>query len=147
MISIRRATVADAAPISALTLQLGYPANESAIQTRLTRLLPDPAQLVLVAVSGDTIIGWLHAHAYTALEAGAQVEIVGLVVSAQHQRCGAGRALVAAAECWASTKGTGVIIVRSNVRREESHRFYLALGFAHSKTQAVYQKPGDVPAA
>ena len=95
MISIRRAASADAAPIAALTLQLGYPADEAAIRTRLSQLLPDPAQLVLVAESDDTIIGWLHAHAYTALEAGPQVEIVGLVVSTRHQRCGAGRALVA----------------------------------------------------
>ena len=147
MISIRRAASADAAPIAALTLQLGYPTDEAAIRTRLSQLLPDPAQLVLVVESGDAIVGWLHAHTYTALEAGSQVEIVGLVVSARHQRCGAGRALVAAVERWAAALGPGVLVVRSNVRRAESHRFYRALGFAHSKTQAVYQKPGDTSAA
>ncbi len=147
MIAIRRATVADAAPISVLAIELGYPADEAAIRNRLTKLLPDPAHLVLVTTSGETVIGWLHAHAYTALEAGPQVEIVGLVVSPLHRHCGAGRALVAAAERWTSDLGPGVLVVRSNVRREASHRFYLALGFAHSKTQAVYQKPRDHPAS
>ena len=93
------------------------------------------------------IVGWLHAHAYVALEAGAQVEIMGLAVAASHRRSGAGRALVAAAERWAADRDAEVVVVHSNVRREESHRFYLALGFTHAKTQAVYQKPGTVPAA
>ncbi len=147
MLVLRSATLADAAAIADLTAELGYSHDVAAIRHRLEQLLPTPHELVLVAEEAEVVIGWLHAHLSIALESGLRGEIVGLVVSATHRRSGAGRALVRAAEDWAAARGAPVVVVRSNVRREESHRFYLALGFIHSKTQAVYQKPGTVPAA
>lgn len=147
MIALRPATLADADSITALTAELGYPGDPAATRQRLQQLLPARHELVLVAEHAGVLIGWLHAQTRIALESGLQAEIIGLVVSATHRRTGAGRALVRAAEEWAVARGTPVLVVRSNVLREESHRFYLSLGFTHAKTQAVYRKPGTVPAA
>lgn len=147
MIALRPATLADADSIAILTAELGYTHDLAATRHRLQQLLPAAHELVLVAEQQGVVIGWLHAHTGIALESGLKAEIIGLVVSAQHRRSGAGRALVRAAEAWAAERGAPVLVVRSNVRREESHRFYLALGFTHAKTQAVYQKPGTPPAA
>lgn len=147
MIALRPATLADAAAIAALTAELGYPGDIAATRHRLEQLLPVPHELVLVAEQAAVVIGWLHAHTSVALESGLQAEIIGLVVSADHRRTGAGRTLVRAAEAWAIARGAPVVVVRSNVLREESHRFYLSLGFTHAKTQAVYRKPGTAPAA
>ena len=43
-------------------------------------------------------------------------------------------------EAWAVAQGAPVLVVRSNVRRTESHVFYPSLGFAVNKTQTVFHK-------
>jgi len=48
--------------------------------------------------------------------------------------------LVERAEQWAQELGAQTLVVRSNTQRTESHRFYPALGFSNTKTQAVYRK-------
>jgi GNAT superfamily N-acetyltransferase len=65
---------------------------------------------------------------------------VGLVVSESCRRRGVGRSLVKRAEQWAAEIGAETLVVRSNTKRVESHRFYPALGFSLAKTQAVYRK-------
>ena len=141
MPTIRTAHPSDAAEITALTVQLGYTTENDSTHDRLERLLKRPDQLVLVACVEGRLTGWLQAHAYDILESGFIVEIVGLVVAQDNRRSGSGRALVQQAEHWASGLGAETLVVRSNVLRTESHRFYPALGFIASKTQAVYEKP------
>lgn len=137
---IRDAAPADAESIAQLTTELGYPADAAAIAGRLARLSGQRDQLVLVAVLDGKIAGWLQAHASEVLESGFRVEIVGLVVAEDCRRHGVGRQLVMRAEQWAAGLGAGTVVVRSNTKREESHRFYPALGYAATKTQAVYRK-------
>jgi GNAT superfamily N-acetyltransferase len=62
------------------------------------------------------------------------------VVDAAARRCGIGTLLVDAAQQWARAAGLSEIIVRSNVVRDASHVFYLALGYRRLKTQHVYAK-------
>jgi GNAT superfamily N-acetyltransferase len=64
------------------------------------------------------------------------------VVDSRRRREGLGKALVARAEQWARERSLPKLRVRSNVTREESHRFYPAIGFVKSKTQHVYEKKG-----
>jgi GNAT superfamily N-acetyltransferase len=140
LMTIRDALLSDAAEIAALTAELGYEANAEAIAGRLGRVTDRRAQMVVVAVAEAKIVGWVQAQASEVLESGFRVEIVGLVVAASCRRRGVGRGLVAAAERWAIEIGAPAIVVRSNLKRTESHRFYPALGFSTSKTQAVYRK-------
>jgi len=140
MLTIRDAAPTDAEAIAQLTTQLGYAADSSEIAGRLARLSGQRDQLVLVAVLDGKVAGWLQAHASEVLESGFRVEIVGLVVAEDCRRHGAGRQLVRRAEQWAASLGAGTVVVRSNTKREESHRFYPALGYAAVKTQAVYRK-------
>lgn len=139
-IVIRLANDADAAAIARLTTALGYPTETKVAANRLRRLLGRDDQRVWVAARCQEVIGWLQAHACDVLESGYRVEIVGLIVAANARRNGVGRALVQQAEAWARQLGASAIVVRSNVQRAESHRFYPALGFATTKTQAVYRK-------
>jgi GNAT superfamily N-acetyltransferase len=138
--TIRDAVAADAAELALLTAQLGYVADAEAISGRLARIAGAPDQLVIVAVVDDKIAGWLQAHASVVLESGFRVEIVGLVVGEKFRRGGVGRSLVQRAEQWAREIGAEAVVVRSNTQRVESHRFYPALGFTATKTQAVYRK-------
>lgn len=140
---IRDAVLADAGEIARLTTELGYSANEAEISGRLAKILGREDQLVLVAISGAEIAGWLQAHASDVLESGFRVEIVGLIVGENHRRAGVGRNLVQRAEKWAEKLGAASVVVRSNTLRSASHQFYPALGFTASKTQAVYRKSLD----
>ena len=143
---IRAPRLEDAPPLAALSTQLGYPASADEIAGRLARLLSRAEHLLRVAESpGGEVIGWIHAEERQILESPMWCEIMGLVVDAAHRDRGAGRALVEEVEAWARERGLRTVKVRSNVVREESHPFYLRLGYARSKTQHVYLK--SVPRA
>jgi len=140
-LSVRRATLADAARIAELSGALGYPAEAAAIAGRLERLLPRAGEIVLVAAGEDGVAaGWIHAAEQELLESGSRCEILGLVVDADHRGRGAGRALVGAVEAWAAARGLALLTVRSNVVRAESHPFYERLGYLRTKTQHAYRK-------
>jgi GNAT superfamily N-acetyltransferase len=138
---IRLADLRDADRIAALSGELGYPTDVSAVAERVTRLRGSGRDCVLVAAADDSAIGWIHVAEQELLESDPRCEILGLVVDRIARRRGAGRALMAAAEEWARGRGLAVITVRSNVIRQESHPFYEHLGFLRTKTQHVYRKP------
>jgi predicted N-acetyltransferase YhbS len=138
--TIRPTIPADAAEIARLTTELGYPAEIAAISRRLARIAGQTDQLMIVAVTQEKIVGWLQAHASMVLESGFRVEITGLVVDSTHRGRGVGRSLVRQAEQWAAGLGAEAVVVRSNLQRAESQRFYPALGYERTKTQAVYRK-------
>jgi GNAT superfamily N-acetyltransferase len=52
---------------------------------------------------------------------------------------GIGARLVRAAEEWARSKGIATVLVRSQIAREDAHRFYLREGYERTKTSAVFQ--------
>jgi GNAT superfamily N-acetyltransferase len=140
-VTVRAATVDDAVAIVPLLEELGYPADLEVVRDRLSRLLARKDCLVAVAQSeSGEICGWIQAHSSEVLESGFRVEIAGLVTAQSMRRQGIGRRLVEYAESWAARLGAQVIVVRSNVKRLESHAFYAALGYASAKTQNVYRK-------
>lgn len=126
--------------IAGLSAELGYAVEAAEMAARLRRIRHRGGSRVVVATAGDAVVGWMQVQETESLEGGARVEIAGLVVAPACRRAGVGRKLVAEAERWARERGAPVLMVRSNVQREESHRFYPALGFALTKTQAVYRK-------
>jgi GNAT superfamily N-acetyltransferase len=140
-LQIRRATLADAATIAALSGELGYPASAQEMSARLAVLLPQTTQFIAVATSpADDAVAWIAAERRLLIEYGAKVEIVGLVVGAAARRSGVGKTLVAAVEQWTRAQGLALVAVRSNAARIESHPFYENLGFVRRKTQHSYEK-------
>lgn len=139
--TIRSATIADADRIAELSTVLGYPADGDAMAPRLRHLLSRGEDAILVATqpSGE-VVGWLHGSEQLLLESGARCEILGLVVDHAHRTQGVGRQLVGAVEAWAIGRGLGVVTVRSNIQRRESHPFYERLGYKRTKTQHAYRK-------
>ena len=112
------------------------------MRIRVLAILASTADRLIVAVdSSDAVVGWLQAHTAHKIESGFCVEITGLVVSPAARRRGAGRSLVADIERWARRISAEAVVVRSNIKRVESHSFYPALGFTATKTQTVYRKP------
>ena len=138
---IRQATVDDAAAISDLASELGYPSVAEVMRNRLMTLLGRSDHLVLVAVNDNAAVhGWIQAHVSDLLESGQRVDIVGLVVAQRARRTGSGRLLVEQVELWARALGCDVVAVCSNVKRVESHLFYPAMGYKNVKTQVSYRK-------
>jgi GNAT superfamily N-acetyltransferase len=137
---IRRASPDDAARIAELSGQLGYPATEADVRTRLEDVVARRDNAVLVAHTSAGVVGWLHVYGVHTLESDAHGEIAGLVVAEAHRGHGIGAALVAAAEAWAVEAGYPDIRVRSNVVREGAHRFYEREGYAVVKRQSAFVK-------
>ena len=139
-LSIRRMRSEDAAPVAALTTQLGYPATEDVIRRRIDLITNRPDASLFVAAQGDTVVGWLHVQAMCSLENDPRGEIWGLVVSERARGTGVGRRLVEAAEQWAVVRGLGVMSLRSNQLRTDAHKFYEHLGYTVVKTQSAFRK-------
>jgi len=138
---IRGATEEDAEALGRLSVTLGYGTEREAFPDRLRAILASDSNLVVVAADPTgRVVGWLQAQAVCRLQTGPKVEITGLLVDPEVRRHGVGRRLVAEAERWARGRSVDGMVVRSNVARVDSHRFYPALGFDLSKRQAVYQK-------
>jgi GNAT superfamily N-acetyltransferase len=139
--AIRAAVSADAAAIAHLSGQLGYPQDGGAALHALRAIRTEGSGAVLVAQGEDgAVVGWIHVFLAHRLESEAFAEIGGLVVDETVRNRGIGARLVGAAEAWAAAHSAPTIRVRSNVKREDAHRFYAAHGYDVAKTQAVFVK-------
>ena len=144
---VRPATAADAERLAALATELGYPSSREEIQARLTPLESDADHLVAVAEvqaeqdgEDGRVVGWIHAYTSRLLETNPRAEIGGLVVDAKFRGEGVGRHLMRHAEDWARSRGLEAVYLRSNVIRQDAHRFYEGLGYKQIKTQHAFLK-------
>lgn len=140
---IRPITPDDADAAAHLSGELGYPLAPDAMRARIASLARTADHAVFVAVLDTVVVGWIHVAAVLHMQSEARAEIGGLVVSASVRGRRIGAALVARAEAWAAEQGFGSILVRSQVMREDAHRFYLREGYARTKTSAVFTKALD----
>ena len=127
---IRPAVVADAAAITPLLGQLGYPAEPEAVAPRLERLLGAADAGAIVADFEDRVIGLA---AYQVIELIyrplPQCRLTALVVDAEHRRRGAATVLVAEIESLARARSCFRIEVTTQPLRADALLLYAALGF------------------
>ena len=142
-ISIQQGTAEHLSGIHHLVLEWGYSSNESQTGAWLEALLESPSHQIWVAISDAAVVGWAVAERRISIGELFTTEITGLVVSTSAQRAGVGRLLVQAVEDWSRAKGLSRVVVRSNVSRSESHRFYPSIGFERTKMTHVYVKDLD----
>jgi predicted N-acetyltransferase YhbS len=140
-VKIRRAKNGDAARITLLSGELGYPTTEKEMKVRLRRVLPKKDHIVLIAELGGEVIGWMHLSICDFLESASFAEINGLIVAEGHRSAGAGAKLIEAGKKWALQKKCRLMHVRSNVIRERAHAFYERQGFIHYKTSKIFRRP------
>jgi GNAT superfamily N-acetyltransferase len=136
---LRPARLGDASAIAELSTQLGYPSTGEEVIRRLAGLAEHGGdEGVLVAeLPSRGVVGWIHVSLLRHLESELYAEIVGLVVHEKARGLGVGAALVAAARTWALDRGLSRLDVRTNVVREDAHRFYEREGFRAVKQQSV----------
>ena len=137
---VRIARLEDAPAIAELCGQLGYPSSTDETRRRLEVMAGFPYHVLLVAELDGQVVGWAHVHAYPLPEMDFHADLGGLVVDEAHRSTGLGKALLAAAEDWARSKGCAELRVRSNVIRLEAHRFYETNGYENLKSQYTFRK-------
>lgn len=123
---IRPAQSTDAAAVTELLHQLGYPQDGPATTaTRIQTWGDDPSGAAYVADADGELLGLIAVHTCPFFErTGSWGRIVALVVSDQARRQGVGGRLVAAAESFAVSRGCVRMEVTSSDRRHDAHEFY-----------------------
>ncbi len=138
--NIREAIQSDVPVLAELANQLGYPCTPEQMSLRLELLGGRSGNGVLVAEGESGVVGWLHVSGMYFLESAAFAEVLGLIVDKEHRGKGIGKALLDGAVRWAAEHGYNKLRVRSNVIREDAHRFYEREGFRRVKTQVVLDR-------
>ncbi|MBW4690926.1 MAG: GNAT family N-acetyltransferase [Lyngbya sp. HA4199-MV5] len=138
---VRRAKAQDAERVALLCRQLGYAVSLPVVKERLNLLATDQNHVVYVADLPNTpVIAWIQVCIVSTLVVGRQAEIYGLIVQEGYRGYGVGRLLIQQGEQWAQQKGYSTIAVRSNLIRDQAHRFYEQVGYQQFKAQAVFRK-------
>jgi len=137
-IKIREANFEDAEVISRLSTQLGYPASEMDIQNNLLDITSTKLGNVFVAISENTVTGWIYLYRHTDLSTGRYMEIMGLVVDEAHRSKGIGAQLIQYTINICKKENIKQLVLRSRVTRASAHRFYRNLGFVEIKEQKVF---------
>ena len=136
---IRPALMEDSPMLADLSRQLGYPSTEAQTAIRLSHLLNKQDHVILVAVLPDNrIIGWMHLVISQRLECDAFLEIAALIIDQSSRNQGIGKQMVLASLLWAAEHHLSNVVVRSNIIREDAHRFYKRHGFSNIKTQRYF---------
>jgi GNAT superfamily N-acetyltransferase len=137
---IRTLTTGDVDAIAGLNSQLGYPCSASDLLPRIERLLRSSERTAFAALLDGRLVGWIDVAVERHLQSRDTAVIGGLVVDEKVRGRGIGRRLCQEAEDWARERGLQIVRVRSQVKREDAHRFYLRDGYELVKTSAVFEK-------
>jgi GNAT superfamily N-acetyltransferase len=140
-VAIRPARLTDATAFAGLATQLGYLSSPPQVEERIKAVLHDPKHLILAADSEGRVVGWAHAYVCCLVESDTYVELGGLVVDESHRGRGIGAKLLEEVERWARQMGARTVFLRSNIIRQEAHKFYAARGYEQFKTQHAFRKP------
>ena len=140
-VSIRRLSVDDAEAAAELSSQLGYPSSPGDLRKRIEELSHTTDRVAFAAVVDGQMVGWIDAAMERHLQYAASAVIGGLVVREEMRGQGVGRRLCLEVEEWARSKSVPMVRVRSQIKREDAHRFYLRDGYRKVKTSLVFEKP------
>jgi GNAT superfamily N-acetyltransferase len=135
---IREARIGDASDVAVLLETLGYPCTRDEASERISLVLADPRQRLLLAEMGG------HACAlagmdlrYSLVRGTEQARITALVVAPECERQGVGRRLLREVEAIARLAGAARIEVTSAAMREDSHAFYQGCGYSDGSRHFV----------
>jgi predicted N-acetyltransferase YhbS len=125
--TLRAAVPTDAARISELLDQLGWPVSPDAVVAELSA---SPATEVVVAEWDGDVVGLIAVTTRRQFQrAGNLITIDALVVDEQHRSRGIGEQLVGVAVEAATRSSAQAIELVSHLRRVDARRFYERLGF------------------
>ncbi len=128
-ISIHVARPEDASRVADLLHQLGYPVSEADAAVRIALYSQSSYQL-LIAKIDDITVGFIALHIYEVLHLPApDGRITSLCIDEKVRRTGVGTALLTRAENFFREKGCYKIVLNSNLKRADTHQYYLNRGY------------------
>ncbi len=131
------------AQLANLISQEGHPTTREDITNRL-HLLPTHDRLLL-AVNGETLLGYAHLRVSQDLVNEETAEVVAIVVEASNRRYGIGTRLITASETWATQSGRSRLLLKTDVVRTPAHAFFSALGYEKDSTTLEFIRILDRP--
>jgi GNAT superfamily N-acetyltransferase len=140
-VQVRTLQPEDAGAVARLSNELGYPVDLDQLKTRLKQRLQNADAVAFAAILADgSVVGWIDAAIEHHIQTESAVVIGGLVVGAEARGRGIGMALCRAVEEWTLAKSLKTVRVRSQIKREDAHRFYKREQYHRIKTSVVFEK-------
>jgi len=140
LLSIRQLRADDAETVTELSGQLGYPVSSVDLRQRIEETSHSADSIALAALLDGQIVGWIEASIEHHLHSPVSAIIGGLVVRDTMRGLGIGKRLCHEIEQWARSKSITLLRVRTQIIREDAHRFYLREGYRKLKTSLVFEK-------
>lgn len=138
---IREFEMKDAAAIHMLNcVEMGYDFPLADTEKKLSMLRNSGKDKIYVALTDNRVVGYIHVNDYDAIYFPHMKNIMGIAVSREYQRCGAGTALLRAAESWAKRDGARGVRLVSGSSRTQAHEFYRHCGYGREKNQINFKK-------
>ena len=134
---IREIELKDIEDFIALSKQLGYEVEKEYVAERIGN--EDDSELVFVAEE-DRVIGWINLRINRTYLSKPYGEIVGFIVDEIIRNKGIGKKLLEKAELWFKMKGVSKILLHTNVKRIDAHRFYERNGYKYIKDSKLLRK-------
>ena len=138
---IRKCSMDDAVSLKKMNcVEMGYDFSVDATAQKLQNLLQSEKDCILVAVSGETVVGYVHACDYDLLFSPHMKNIMTIAVAEEYRRSGIGSALLREVEKWAKETGAAGVRLVSGAARTEAHIFYQRCGYRKEKEQFNFKK-------
>jgi len=132
-VTVREASVNDAAAVAELLGELGYPTSPAQAAQRIERITADPSTSLIVAEADSELAGFGALHVQNLVERDEPgCEVAGLVVGERFRRRRIGELLMQALENEARRRGATIMVLNTAHRRADAHAFYEALGYEHT---------------
>jgi len=136
-ISIEVAKPEDAARVADLLRQMGYATSESDTAKRIA-LYGQPSYQLLIAKAEEMTVGFIALHLYDVLHLPApEGRISSFCIDEKVRGKGIGKTLLNAAEDYFKENGCYKIVLNSNLKRPETHQFYLNRGYQFTSKHFV----------
>jgi len=134
---IREASEKDATALSALLAQLGYPSTLDDTLKRIQLYRQYEYKLFVGEIDGQSI-GFIALHWYTAFHHQRPIgRVVAFCVDNAHRGKGWGSYLLKYAEDFFKNKNCVKVELTSNLKRKESHEYYLRKGYQQTSMHFV----------
>lgn len=138
-IFLRTMIADDAETVTHLSKQLGYEISIDQTSKNIDSILKEENCEAFVAVHDKKVVGWITVAFTTTIESPPFCEIRGLVVDEQYRKNNIGKMLIEKVKQWCREKKCERLRLRCNVKRTDTHKFYLHLGFTEKKEQKVFE--------
>lgn len=139
MISIEPMNSSHLEDVRGFAQQLGYEVSESDFKNRFENLQFQNDHAQFVAVDEGRAIGWIHLSLIYALIEDLRTEIKAFVIDEKYRNRRIGRLMISYSREWSKSKGAKKIFLRTNIIREDAHRFYEREKFQRKKTSHIYE--------